>query len=1089
MESVSLRDLVQGSPSAAVFEERLQTRRLSFLESGQEDIALVSEVDLDNLELHEHGQLDSSCSGLLVVACLAPAVLVLQRNLRRLPTGKKTLGIPVFRRNGEALSLRLKMQSKNAVIEKKAQEYFCDVQSNGYSLFALELITELDLAAHEAALLESHVSLTYKASVSSSDFLIDLSLRHLVPPICSKLVSRFVCRCVSTCLFADLLGGIDAPKLSTRLFKSVSSHFIVCIGGKLGTDADLTNHLDFALGNFHLFEFPHLEIELHVGIVYKGVLSETPKAIHRIPFGPSRAEKIKNYYPDRLNGIVLFPKLAAGAEFKAFDELESSDFGGADGPKCASDGAKVKRAKKKLPRYFQKKRTSKQKRKMYFLGGTAGDLSGVTLTSAAQFEAFGFDYWFQSLNDRLYTETLNASIGYLDKVLVYWQGHTLTGAGNVFKATECLQTGSFIAGLALPPQSLSGDQLLAIRSMIAVDVLDSCCRRDVFNRRAPFLPSSFAPHFRPLLEAFEQGLIASTSGMTMGTRVEFRMRSETIPATEEQIEEMELAQTVRSWKWIQVLLKEIAETTPRFDDAFIGLDSFDYYRYIRNSVWALQCEQSLACAVFIRQYEWNLQPNVTLRPAGLPRSVVLWLLYKAIGVSHVCGNIKLGFKERRVHEMFLSAGYFRNCSEFGHPFAELGVCFKMPMESEFAGLMSLNMGALFGSKQFVRPSHVGVLPDFFCSLLAEGLSKEQVAACEHHYREILHFDVSGATLAQLQFQSLSNPFARGICDWSGVPNFNDPEVGKEPEFGDLVVELEELGTDRRGFLNFRFENGIGPGYGEEVSASLRRERQSLLKRCLSLIAVDISDMHGDSCFRREGSLSLNCDLSKKAQDEAFQFVLNHEFQGQKESVFLCSFWRKLIEHQRNTPTIQKSLEIVQCKDDMKAKLMFLLHDKGRFEDGKLHQWAKSAAITVFGAQQAQVGLTERNTIIWEIRFALADLLGVILSETEFAFPFFEKRRLRLDKIWTFPFEKRFEQPLSEKAQARGKNLKKKSKKSKKREMASFINDSDEEDDFEYEDRDDSFGDLEQDNEDNFYFDERDYVPMSKRQSIRNKKVN
>ncbi len=624
------------------------------------------------------------------------------------------------------------------------------------------------------------------------------------------------------------------------------------------------------------------------------------------------------------------------------------------------------------------------------------------------------------------------------------------------------------------------NQIEEIRSFVAKNVGDPCSRQDVFARPAPIFPSSYALPFQPVLNVFETGLIDSESSMTIGTRVEMRMRSETIAATDDERGLMDAYQTIRDWRWFEVLLQKVAETAPRFEDAFVGLNSFDYYRYIRNSVWLLECEHSLACAIFLRNYDYNLRPQVTLMSPGLPRSVLLSLLMRSVGVAHVCGNIGFGFKDQhRVHELFLALGYLPNCEKFGHPFGGEGVMMLMSEQSDFSGLQCLNMEAALPSKRYSKPANVGCLPDYCCALQAASMTKEQRATCEHQYNEIVQFAIGEASWVQLQFQSLSNPFSEGVSDWSGKPKFEQQPAG-EPETGDLVVELEEIGAER-GYQRFRFaEPGIGPGYGDDVTPALRLARQNLLKRCLMLIAIDICDMHGDCCNRKDGTLALQRDPKKKISDDAFQYVLNSDFHGQKSAVFFSSFWKKLIAYQSTIPTITKPLELVPCKDDLKQKLLFLLHDKGVFAGRKPHPWSKASVTTVFRTQQGQLGLIEKETIIWELRTAIADFLGVIIAEQEFAFPLFEIHRLRFDKIWIFPFEKVFDQPLSAKARRRARVQKKIKKQAQRRQLEEEASEEEEE-----SDEDEDVDDDEDDDDNNpLMFNDDEFIPRQKRQSIR-----
>ncbi len=346
MEECFLIDLVRDSPTAQVFLDRLQNMKLDLLGSGQNDLAYVSEVDLDNLEVHELGVIGQSCVGLLVVSCLAPSALIVQRHLRKLKLGAKRIRIPFLRRNSEPLSLVLQLHRKNAEVESMVHDFFVLPAENGYSAFALLFLSELDDAGHALALLETHLSYLYLGKTSTQDIILDMALLSIVPRVFSKVVFQFLVQCAAKCCLSEIQDSeAENQLLVAKIFRSVSSHMIVAVGMKLSDSERLSAHLKFAFGDCNLFEFPNVEFEVHVGIVYKALESDFPGTIYRIPFGPTCAAKTETLYPKTLNGTVLFPKMAAGAKSTGFDLLKQRNFGGAAGPKFESDGARVKKQK------------------------------------------------------------------------------------------------------------------------------------------------------------------------------------------------------------------------------------------------------------------------------------------------------------------------------------------------------------------------------------------------------------------------------------------------------------------------------------------------------------------------------------------------------------------------------------------------------------------------------------------------------------------------------------------------------------------------------------------------------------------------
>ena len=83
---------------------------------------------------------------------------------------------------------------------------------------------------------------------------------------------------------------------------------VIAIGKKIDSLQSLEAALEFAFQNYQLFLFPNVEMEVHVGIVYKGIQNSAQRGnLMRIPFGMSLAERVDKIYLDVLNRTAVFP--------------------------------------------------------------------------------------------------------------------------------------------------------------------------------------------------------------------------------------------------------------------------------------------------------------------------------------------------------------------------------------------------------------------------------------------------------------------------------------------------------------------------------------------------------------------------------------------------------------------------------------------------------------------------------------------------------------------------------------------------------------------------------------------------------------
>ncbi len=1041
MEATSLAELVAGDPNAATFRSRLQSKRLSFIESRETDFSFVSVVDLDNLEIREHGKMSDGCIGLIEVACLSSSTMILRRAVRSSGSGganKKKISYGALIRNGEPLSLTFRLRKGAPQMKLYFDSVFCgslltdEAESTrsldlfGRSQFCVNVLAKLDTLLHERMLTAEPVFYS-KIGNPKADVLIRTMHLECLMIAVQQAVTEILIDCArfyyveKTGLTegtrearrrqlelrpptADLESAnwaIDFAIVKKHMF-GVSSNLVVAIGQKISSREELEKVISFQIGDLDLFAFAHVEVHFHIAYVFKAssVEADTEQAagcLVKIPFGDTRLARREKYFPDNLNGFVVFPTWACGVSTEPIQKLQQEkELDTAHGPPVKGGGATL-----------------------YPLAGTAGHLSAVQGRTRGADQQLGVESWIEKLNDfvhlRIGPQVLIRSAL---KTIVYHQGHTMSGAGNVVHTTDPFVSGAFCGVFGIPTAVLSAQQSALIESMQAHGIRDSASWNDVFGRSCPLDASGFMSPFRELLQTFHSGLVASKSDMTMGTRVEMRLIGKRAKNFSDDESDPNFHYKLSGWDFWDAVMIWAGKNPLDITENLLTLDSYDFYRYLRHCAWQVECEMALCAGVLCRNKYQNLEGRLDLREEMLPRSVILWLLRRGVAFAHLCGDFRLGLgvsTSERVPELFLCSSYISECFAFGHPFSEQsGV--RLPLHSDFGDLLALDLTLIIGSTQFETPFKVINLPDYRAAH-AVSESKIQARFLMHGYTEIMQrLIVSKATPFQLMYWSLTNPSAQGIRDWSGKQ-----KVVRQQEFEIPVNEGEDED-------NMAAPPRPRPREGEDENnvAAPPRPRQrlphhengqnNLMERLLRLLALEIVAIFGDACKRETGLLTLKKNKSRVEHDRLFAEALE-VFKNNNLAVFTFAFWNelneKLGEAQQTLMTFQNS------RESFSEKIKFILFNGGVYPDGTINPWSRCSAVSVFETSKKQLQLDQENHFEECLQQTLVRLFGRDQAPSTFAFPLFEKRRIRLDNIWTFT-DKAATKVIQKKKQKKGK---------------------------------------------------------------------
>ena len=619
------------------------------------------------------------------------------------------------------------------------------------------------------------------------------------------------------------------------------------------------------------------------------------------------------------------------------------------------------------------------------MGGTAGELSGFTANTKATLSQLDvLSFCNKALeHGKNFTPTLE-SVKVL-QALVYWQGHTYTGAGNVDNCVSDILKGSLFSLFALPSALMTRARLDMLFSYVASGCSDCTSRSDVFGRRIPEATMGFSVDLQPLLRAFEMALDQPKGTLPAGTRLEVRSvwKSRPISGFDCESSDDQMDDWVLNAKLIEELACYAALNAPDVSNSLIVLSSFDFFQYIRLCAWKLECERALVAGIVWRNYQKNFisaPSSGILTPLVIPRSILFWLLQLSVGLVHVAGTLPLTYRQQRVHECFLISGYLKCASVFGHPFGEvLNRTNVLSKTSVFAGLRSFVMTELLGSKKFATPFGILNMPDFLAASLND-LTRNEKLQLSNSYRELLSFDNTQASDLQLQFHSIDNPRALHLCDDSGLLFLNNVSGSDFPGGDDFVIEIPLLqGSAKR--VNAKLKKDF------PMSLNISVPMESWFCRCLSLLGKEIVDLFVLNSIERAKLVK-----SIMAEDSFCS--------GEFECAFWKSFWERIVSEECQDT---KSVSFQGCAQSFSEKMCCLFLQWPGVK--KNHPWMKSAAIQCFTTQATQFQVQNESFFINLLRRCLKiPLLDQVFKNVDFCFPIFDSKRRRKDRFWTFKFE-------------------------------------------------------------------------------------
>jgi hypothetical protein len=582
-----------------------------------------------------------------------------------------------------------------------------------------------------------------------------------------------------------------------------------------------------------------------------------------------------------------------------------------------------------------------------------------------------------------FTPTLQAVK--VPEALVYWQGHTYTGAGNVENSVSDLLKGSLFSLFALPSALMTASRIDVVFSYVASGCRDCTSRADVFGRRIPDSTAGFSDDIQPLLRAFDMALFQPKGTLPAGTRLEVRSLWKSRPISGFDCDGYD--DEIDSWLLNAKLIGELAcysaQNVPDLSESLVVLSSFDFFQYIRLCAWKLECERALLAGIVWRNYQKHFvstPSNGILTPLVVPRSILFWLLHLSVGLAHVAGTLPLTYRQQRVHEAFLLSGYLKTASSFGHPFGEIeSRTIVLRDSSIFAGLRSFDMTELLESKKYATPFAILNMPDFLVANMND-LSRTEKLWLSNSYRQFLSFDITKATALQLQFQSIDNPSALHLQDDSGLlflDSFSDNRSSCQDEF---FVEIPLMkGSAKR--VNDKMQKDF-PTFSN-ISAPM----ETWFRRCLSLLGKEIIDVF---TLRSPDRARVVASILAEAS-----FL-----SGQYECVFWHSFWERVAVEEKAD---QKSLSFQGCTQTFSEKLCYLFLQLPEVK--KNHPWMKSGAIQCFIGQKAQFQVQNESFFLRLLRRCLKiTLLDKPLDSVEFCFPIFDSKRRRTDRFWIFKFK-------------------------------------------------------------------------------------
>jgi hypothetical protein len=573
------------------------------------------------------------------------------------------------------------------------------------------------------------------------------------------------------------------------------------------------------------------------------------------------------------------------------------------------------------------------------------------------------------------------------KALVYWQGHSYTGAGNVQNSVSSLLNGSLFSLFVLPSGMMTDERMSSLFALEASSCRDPTSRAEVLGRTIPALNSGFSEDLQPLLRSFEMALEKPSGTLPAGTRLEVRSfwNSRAITGLDCEDQDDEMDGLLLNSDLIIELACYAAQNVPNLCENLIVLSSDAFYRYIRLCVWKLDCERALAAGILKRNWAQSISSlgNALRVPLILPRSIVFWLLETSIGVAHVAGTLPLSFRERRVHEAFLASGYFANVARFGHPFGRTQErTIMLGQDSPFSGLCSLNMSRLLGSNKFSSPYSLLNLPEYYAATTADLLPEER-ARLANSYRELMLFSALDATSTQLQFHSIDNPSALHLSAGTGFLDCAEVEEVED----DFFIEVQLIsGSAKR--ANEQYQEQYPRAFSRSFSVTVPME--IWFRRCLLLLGKDVFDLCS-STSREKANL-----FAKVLAEEPFR-------SAQHESIFWKSFWDRIVAEEERAEAA-KAVRFQGCASFFSDKLVCLFLEWPLTK--KSHPWMKCAGIQCFSTQATQFHVESAVPFLILARRCLsAIILLQPFAKTLFAFPVFDAKRRRCDRIWTFLFER------------------------------------------------------------------------------------